>query len=111
MLHNICISAVAISLRVYRDIFYTIHLSPRRPSRKHVYIMLTQLNPLLYSKTGFTGVYIMFVFIGKAVLTSTHNLCFEQKLENYMNFSFESFQFLVVKFSVYLKQAWKGRGR
>ena len=34
------------------------------------------------------------------VLTSTHNLCFEQKYEKYQNFLFENFQFLVVKFSV-----------
>ena len=40
--------------------------------------------------------------LGEAVLTSTHNLCFEQKYENYRNFSSESFQFLVVKFSIYL---------
>ena len=31
------------------------------------------LNPLLYSKTG----------VYEAVLTSTHNLCFEQKYEKY----------------------------
>ena len=36
------------------------------------------------------------------VLTSTHNLCFQQKYENYQNFSSESFHFLVVKFSIYL---------
>ena len=29
----------------------------------------------------------------EAVLTSTHNLCFEQKYENYLNFSSESFHF------------------
>ena len=32
-----------------------------RPSRKHAYIILTPLNPLLYSKTGFLGVYIIFL--------------------------------------------------
>ena len=37
-----------------------------------------------------------------AVLTSTHNLCFEQKYEKYQNFLSENFHFLVVKFSVYL---------
>ena len=35
---------------------------------------------------------------------STHNLCFEQKFENYQIFSFESFHFLVVKFSIYLNR-------
>ena len=38
------------------------------------------------------------------VLTGTHNLCFEQKYENYLNFSSESFHFLMVKFSVYLNR-------
>ena len=33
----------------------------------------------------------------EAVLTSTHGLCFEQKYEKY-------FQFLVIKFSVYLNR-------
>ena len=40
----------------------------------------------------------------EAVLTSTHNLCFEQKYEKYQNFLFENFQFLVVKFSVYFNR-------
>ena len=35
---------------------------------------------------------------------STNNLCFEQKYENYQNFSSESFHFLVVKFSMYLNR-------
>ena len=34
----------------------------------------------------------------------THNLCFEQKYENYQNFLSESFHFLVVKFSIYLNR-------
>ena len=40
--------------------------------------------------------------LGEAVLTSTHNLCFEQKYEKYQYFLSENFQFLVVKFSIYL---------
>ena len=39
---------------------------------------------------------------GYLVLTSTHNLCFEQKCEKCQNFLSEKFQFLVVKVSVYL---------
>ena len=35
---------------------------------------------------------------------STHNLCFEQKYENHQNFWSENFQFLMVKFSVYLNR-------
>ena len=38
----------------------------------------------------------------EAVLTSTYNLCFEQKYEKYQRFLSENFQFLEVKFSTYL---------
>ena len=40
----------------------------------------------------------------KAVLTGTHNLCFEQKYKKYQNFLSENFHFLVVKFSLYLSR-------
>ena len=40
--------------------------------------------------------------LGEAVLTSTHNLCFEQKYEKISVFLSENFQFLVVKFSIYM---------
>ena len=33
---------------------------------------------------------------------STHNLCFEQKYEKYQTFLSENFQFLAVKFSIYM---------
>ena len=42
--------------------------------------------------------------LGEAVLTSTHNLCFEQKYEKYLSFLAENFQFLVVKFSIHLNR-------
>ena len=44
----------------------------------------------------------------EAVLMSLHNLCFEQKCEKYQNFLSEkiNFQFLVVKFSVYLNRCF-----
>ena len=42
--------------------------------------------------------------LGEAVLMSTHNLCFEQKYEKYQSFSSENFQFLEVKFSIYLNK-------
>ena len=35
---------------------------------------------------------------------STHNLCFEQKYEKISEFLSENFQFLVVKFSIYLNR-------
>ena len=40
--------------------------------------------------------------LGEAVLTSTNNLCFEQKYEKYQNFLSENFQLLVVKISISL---------
>ena len=65
-------------------------------------------------KLGFQGVYIIFlisaqkhrlwVLVRKAVLTSTHNLCFEQKYEKYQKFLSENFQFLEVNFSIYLNR-------
>ena len=33
-----------------------------------------------------------------------HNLCFEQKYEQYQNFYLKTFSFLVVKFSIYLNR-------
>ena len=72
------------------------------PLKPHFYIV----------KLGFTGVYIIFlisaqkhrlwVLVRTAVLTSTYNLCFEQKYEKYQIFLSENFHILVVKFSVYL---------
>ena len=52
------------------------------------------------------GIFITktFLFV-EAVLTSTHNLCFEQNPEKYQNFLSKNFHFLVVKFSVYLKRS------
>ena len=35
---------------------------------------------------------------------STHNLCFEQKYEKYQIFYLKTFNFLVVKFSIYLNR-------
>ena len=62
------------------------------PLKPHFYIV----------KLGFTGVYIIFLIsaqkhrlwvLCEAVQTSTHNLCFEQKYEKYLNFLSENFQF------------------
>ena len=74
------------------------------PIKPHLYIV----------KLGLTGVYIIFLILlkiidcgyslAKAVLTSTHNLCFEQEYEKYKNFITENFSFLVVKFSLYLNR-------
>ena len=87
------------------------------PLKPHFYVV----------KLGFTGVYIIFLISAQnidcgyslepprrkhrlwvlvrtasPVLTSTHNLCFEQKYEKYLSFLCEKFQFLEVKFSIYL---------
>ena len=42
--------------------------------------------------------------LDEAVLTSTHNLCFEQKYEKYKIFYLKNCHFLVVKLSVYLNR-------
>ena len=44
------------------------------------------------------------VDFGKAVLTNSHNLCFKQKYEKYLSILSENFQFLEVKFSMYLNR-------
>ena len=76
------------------------------------------LKPYFYTvKLGFTGVYIIFLILlenigcgtrtnrlAEAVLTSTHNLCFEHKYGKYQSFSSEHFQFWEVKFSIYLNR-------
>ena len=79
---------------------------------------MTPLNlTFLYSKTGvYRGIHYFSYFsqkhivgtrknrLDEAVLTSTHNLCFEQKYEKYQRFLSENFQFLEVKFSIYLNR-------
>ena len=75
------------------------------PLKPHFYIL----------KLGFRGVYIIFLIsaqkhrlwvLVRTSTTSTHNLCFEQKYEQYQTekFYLKNFQFLVVKFSIYLNR-------
>ena len=75
-------------------------------------MILTPLNPSFYIvKLGFTGVYIIFSYfcfkkhrlwvlvrnrLAEAVLTSTQNLCFEQKYEKISEFLSKKFSFFVV---------------
>ena len=63
-------------------------------------------------KLGFTGGYIIFHIsaqkhrlwvLAEAVLTSTHNLCFEQKYKQISGFFSENFQIFVVKCSVFFE--------
>ena len=78
-------------------------------SRKHVYIISTHFYIV---KLGFIGVSFFFLifarkhrlWVAEAVLTSTHNLYFEQKYEKYHFFLSENFQFLEMKVSVYLNR-------
>ena len=42
--------------------------------------------------------------MAEAVLTSTHNFCFEQEYEKYQVFLSENVPFLFVKFSIYLNR-------
>ena len=58
------------------------------------------LEPHFYiAKLGYAGVYLFLLqniecgYSLEAVLTCTHNLCFEQKLEKYQHFSDEIFNF------------------
>ena len=73
------------------------------PLKPHFYII----------KLGFTGVYNIFLISAQNIdcgylleppLTSTHNLCFEQKYEKYQNFLSEKLPLFVVKFSIYLNR-------
>ena len=61
-------------------------------SRKHAYIILTPFNPILYSKTEvYRGIrYVSYLCSGEAVLTSTHNLCFEQEYGKYQKLELDS---------------------
>ena len=95
-------------------------------SRKHAYIILTKtclynldpLKPVIYIvKLGFTGVYIIFLILLENIdcgyslepprrggRNEYHNLCSELKYEKYQSFLSENFQFLEVKFSIYLNR-------
>ena len=104
------------TIQPFRYLTYQYSFDPLKP---HFYIV----------KLGFTGVYIIFLISAQnidfgyslepphrggsneypkiyveAVLTSIQNLCFEQKYEKYQNFSSENFQFLELKFSIYMNR-------
>ena len=73
------------------------------PLKPHFYIV----------KLGLTGVYIILLIVAqnhrlwilvRTASPSTHNLCFEQKYEKYQSFLSENFQFLEMKFSIYLNR-------
>ena len=77
-IHNLCFEQ---NYEKYQNFFFRI------PLRKQAYSNILKILP------------------PKAVLTSTQNLCFVQKYEKISEFlSPKHFQFLVVKFSVYLNR-------
>ena len=65
-------------------------------SRKHSYISITPLNPILYSKTWVYIIFLILLDCGYSLElrrpggsnANTHNLCFEQKYEKYQNVFF-----------------------
>ena len=65
---------------------FAVHITKTRLYNAH------PLNPIFYSKTGvYRGIHflpILLKHLGEAVLTSTHNLCFEQKYKNIRFFFF-----------------------
>ena len=84
--------------------------------------MFDPLKPHFYIvKLGFTWVYVIFHIsaqnidfgtrwnrLGEAVLTSTHNLCFEQKSEKYQNLLSEIFHSFGGKiFSIFEKACFR----
>ena len=63
----------------------------------------TPLHSILYNKTGvYRGLHYFLIFaltlilwlLNEAVLTCTHNICFEQKYENSQNISNKKLSFL-----------------
>ena len=81
------------------------------PSRKQAYIILTPLNPTFIQWNYFFLFLLKNIDCGysleppsEAVLTSTNNLCFDQKYEKYPNFYLKIFIFCRLKCSVYLNR-------
>ena len=91
---SVCIETSTSSVKYYGDITKTC-LYDFDPLKPHFSI----------EKLGFKGVYIIFVFLlAEAVLTSTHNLCFDRYMKKYRSFYLKLFSFLEVKFSIYLNR-------
>ena len=71
-------------------------------------VLLACVTSSLHQLPTFLSVsFCLCIFFSKRaeeVLTSTNNLCFEQKYEKYHFFFSENFPFLVVNFSIYLNR-------
>ena len=88
------------------------HMSCNIITKTHLY-NFDPLKPHFYIvKLGFTGVYIIFLIsaqkhrlwvLAEAVLTSTHNLCFERNMKN-IRFFIWKFSLFGGKISVYLNR-------
>ena len=90
----------------YFYFIYTRVIRCTSSTKKYLY-KFDPLKPHFYKvKLGVSGVYIIFLIsaqkqivgtrknrLGGAVLTSTPNLCFEQKYEKYLNFYLKTFSF------------------
>ena len=70
-------------------------------SGNHVRVIFTPLHPTLYI---FALKHRLWVLV-EAVLTCTHNQCFEHKKEKYHNFSSENYRFYSREISLYI--AWE----
>ena len=105
-LHSLLIALLRV-FRLYNGLIKSIMktcLYNFDPLQSHFYIVKLGFTGGIHyfshfcSKTWIVG--IRWNRLAEAVLTNTHNLCFEQKLEKYQNFLSENFQFLEVKFSI-----------
>ena len=94
-LYNLLVKPLSLSQYITKTCLY--NTDPLKP---HFYIV----------KLGFTGVYIVFLIsvqnidCGYSLVQCGYNLCFEQKYEKYQRFLSENYQFLEVKFSIYLNR-------
>ena len=76
-----------------RNLITKTYLYNYDPLKSHFYIV----------KLGYT----LFLISAQKHRLCVHNQCFEQKYGKYQNFLSECFQFLVVKFSIYLnRRVW-----
>ena len=100
-LHEVCYLNTVADRHITKTFLYKFAPPPPPPppathplTKSHFYIV----------NWGLQGYTLFFLFLLKAVLTCTHNLCFVQKYEKYQNFLSENFHFLLIKFSVYLNR-------
>ena len=73
---------------------------PSHPQKVQSSVLHYKDTPIQILK-NFTTKNRVFRYSGEAVLTSYHNLCFEQKYENYQNLLSENFHCLVLKFQYF----------